>query len=147
MQSLDSPLSNDILLVFYFSCFHGEIISLGKIPSPDIIRRYFPNYDGQQKNVPNYDASNKIHRKTQFQGKKFFFMFFKRDRGEVSQTFLQSGSSSIIIHRFKRTVFSFIKMQTLKRRHLKVVEKTLSLILTPSYFLFLNSDVSVIFHP
>jgi hypothetical protein len=66
MQSLDSPLSNDILLVFYFSCFHGEIIGLRKIPSPDIIRRYFPNYDGEQKNVPNYDASNKIHRKTQF---------------------------------------------------------------------------------
>ncbi len=66
MESLDLPLSNDILLVFPFSCFHCEIIGLRKIPSPDIIRRYFPSYDGQQKNVLNFDASNKIHRKHQF---------------------------------------------------------------------------------
>ncbi len=66
MESLDSLLSNDILLVFHFSCFHGEIIGLRKIPPPDIITRYFPNSDGQQKNAPNYDASNKIYRKTQF---------------------------------------------------------------------------------
>ncbi len=49
MESLHSPLSNDILLAFHFSCFHGEIINLQKIPSPDMIRKYFPNYDCHQK--------------------------------------------------------------------------------------------------
>jgi hypothetical protein len=39
MESLDSPVSNDILVVFYFSSFHGEIIGLRKTLSPDIIRR------------------------------------------------------------------------------------------------------------
>ena len=66
MESLDSPLSNDILLIFHFSCFHGEISGLRKTPTPDIIRRHFPNSDDQQKNVPNYVASSKLQRKTQF---------------------------------------------------------------------------------
>jgi hypothetical protein len=39
-----------------FLCFHGEISGLRKIPPPDAIRRYFPNYD----------ALNKTHGKIQF---------------------------------------------------------------------------------
>ncbi len=75
MKSLNSPLSNDILLVFHFSFFHGEISGLRKIPSPDINRRYFPNSDGQQKNVPNYDAS----KKNSILGKKTIFSCFSRE--------------------------------------------------------------------
>jgi hypothetical protein len=75
MKSLNSPLSNDILLVFHFSCFHGDISGLRTTPSPDIIRKYFPNYDGQQKHVPNYVASNEIHMKKSILRKKAFSCF------------------------------------------------------------------------
>jgi hypothetical protein len=38
MESLDSPLLNDMLLAFHLLSFHSEIIGLRKMPLPDIIR-------------------------------------------------------------------------------------------------------------
>ena len=89
-DSLESPLSNGMLLFVYLSCFHSEISGLRKISSPSIIRLQFPNSDNQQKNVPNYDTYNKLHRKMQFQNKKVFFDCFSEIwKGDDWDTFVE----------------------------------------------------------
>ncbi len=77
MESFNYPLSNHILLVFHYSCFHGEMSDLRTTYSPDIIRRYLHNYDDQQKISPIISLLKKIDKKKSILRKKSFFHVFR----------------------------------------------------------------------
>jgi hypothetical protein len=73
-DSLDSPLSNGIGLVFRLWGFGYRISGIRRTSPVDRISSQFPNSADNQKNVPNSNASNKIHGKTQCWRKKYFWV-------------------------------------------------------------------------